>query len=86
MASTEGRRKISEEEYTQLCAELRVLIKAWKDRLGISEYVAACVLLQIGATVAQWQDMPIETTLEYVRHAWMTAQEAPEAEDLDGLS
>jgi hypothetical protein len=90
MASTEDHlRVVSEAEYTQLCNELRSLVKAWSDRLHVPEYVASCVLLQIGATISQWQGMPIEKTLEYVRHAWMTAQEVPgasEEEDPDGLS
>lgn len=86
MASTEDRnRVVSETEYTQLCAELRSLVKTWSDR-HVTEYVTACVLLQIGSTIAQWQGMSIEKTMEYVRHAWMTAQEVPEVEDPDGLS
>lgn len=86
MASTEARREISEAKYTQLCDELRSLVKSWGER-DVPEYAASCVLLQIGATIAEWQGMPIEKTLEYVRHAWMTAQEVPEdTEDTDGLS
>jgi hypothetical protein len=79
MASTEDRhRVVSVAEYTQLCDDLRSLVKSWGEQLGVPESLAACVLLQIGATIAQWQDMSLDTTLEYVRQAWATAREVPE--------
>lgn len=69
--------RISEGEYIQLCEELQSLVKAWKDRLGMPEYVASCVLLQVGGTMAAWSGAPLEHTLSYVEYAWKTADEAP---------
>ena len=70
--------RVSEDEYIQLCEELQSLVKAWKDRLDITEYAASCVLLQAGGTMAAWSGAPLEHVLSYVEHAWKTADEMPE--------
>ena len=70
--------RISENDYIQLCEELQALVKAWKDRLDISEYTASCVLLQVGGTMAAWSSATLEHTLSCVEHAWKTADELPE--------
>ena len=68
---------ISEDAYVQCCEELQALVKAWKDRLDITEYAASCVLLQVGGTMASWSGATLEHTLNYVEHAWKTADELP---------
>jgi len=69
---------VSEDEYIQLCEELQSLVKAWKDRLDISEYAASCVLLQVGGTMAAWSGAPLDLALSFVENAWKTADETPE--------
>ena len=69
--------ELSEADRIQLYEELQALVKAWKDRLDISEYAASCVLLQVGGTMAAWSDAPLALTLSYVEHAWKTADELP---------
>ena len=71
-------RVITESEHILLYEEVQALVRAWKDRLDISEYDASCVLLQIGGTMAAWSGRPLESTLAYVQHAWETADELPE--------
>jgi hypothetical protein len=68
---------VSPEEYVQLYEELQALAKAWKDRLDIPEYVASCVLLQVGGTMAAWSGAPLEQTLRLVKSAWETADDLP---------
>ena len=70
-------RGITESEYIQLYEELQTLVRAWKDRLDISEHDASCVLLQIGGTMAAWSGTPLESLLDHVKHAWQTADEVP---------
>ena len=70
--------RLSEPEYVQLYEELQALIRAWKDRLDITEYAASCVLLQVGGTMAAWSGEPLAHTLSYVERAWRTANEIPE--------
>ncbi len=72
------RTAVAEGEYIQLCEELQALIKAWKDRLNISEYAASCVLLQVGGTMVAWSGAPLDHALSYVTHAWETANDLPE--------
>ena len=72
------RARLSEEEYVQLCEELQSLARAWKDRLDIPEDAAACILLQVGGTMAAWGGTTLERALSYVEHAWKTADETPE--------
>lgn len=72
-----GSPQVSADEYVQLYEELQALAKAWKDRLDIPEYEAACVLLQVGGTMAAWSGTPLEHTLNYVKKAWETAHELP---------
>ena len=69
---------LSEADRIQLYEELQALVKAWKDRIDIPEYAAACVLLQVGGTMAAWSGAPLEHTLSYVENAWKTADELPE--------
>ena len=71
-------RVVTESERILLYEEVQALVRAWKDRLDISEHDASCVLLQIGGTMAAWSGTPLEGTLAYVQHAWETADELPE--------
>lgn len=70
-------RVISETDYIELYTELQALVRAWKDRLDVSEYDVTCVLLQVGGTLAAWSDAPLAQTLDYVKRAWETAHEVP---------
>ena len=70
-------RVITESEHILLYEDVQALVRAWKDRLDISEHDASCVLLQIGGTMAAWSGTPLESTLAYVQHAWETADELP---------
>ena len=68
---------VSASEYVQLYADVQSLVRAWKDRLDISEHDASCVLLQLGGTMAAWSGTSLEATLTHVKHAWETADEVP---------
>ena len=70
-------RVVTASEYVQLYADVQALVRAWKDRLDISEHDAACVLLQLGGTMAAWSGTSLEITLTHVKHAWETANEVP---------
>ena len=70
-------RVLTESERVLLYEEVQALVRAWKDRLDISEHDASCVLLQIGGTMAAWSGTPLEGALAYVQHAWETADELP---------
>ncbi len=70
-------RDLTESEYILLYAEVQSLVRAWKDRLDISEHDASCVLLQIGGTMAAWSGTPLESMVDHVKHAWQTADEVP---------
>lgn len=71
-------RVVTESEYVQLYADVQSLVRAWKDRLDISEHDASCVLLQLGGTMAAWAGTPLDATLTHVKIAWETAHEVPE--------
>lgn len=66
---------VSEEQYVQLCDDLEALMKAWEDRLDIPLGRSAAILLQIGGSIFAWNDLPLEHALDFVRHAWATANE-----------
>jgi len=65
-------RDVTPSEYVQLYKDVQSLVRAWKDRLDISEHDASCVLLQIGGTMAAWSGTSLEITLTHVKHAWET--------------